>query len=148
LKEVIMADQQTEDDRKCACKGGPAAVQKSAARHRDANTGAPEPAAPQGRRINVDGLTAVPADLSHLVPRNIRDGGQALQYLRDLAASQAAGGSGVGGPAPGGGGELGVTYAGGTPSQYTSCPGLGKFDAGRGASGYTPQCNAPRGGKR
>jgi hypothetical protein len=138
-----------EHDEKCGCgKQLAAAVTKAA--HRDQNTGTREPAVPAGRKINLDGVTSVPADLSHLVPRDIRDGGQALQYLRYLAAGQSAGGgnggaAGTPGAAPAG--EIGVTYAGATPSQYASCPGLARLDAGRGASGYTPQANA-KGGRR
>jgi hypothetical protein len=134
-----------DHDEKCPCKGQPAAVTKAA--HRDQNTGTREPAVPQGRKLDVTGLTSVPADMAHLVPRDIKDGAAALQYLRDLAAGQSAGGNGgAGGTAPGGGGELGVTFSA-TPSQYAGRPNLAKLDAGRGPSGYAVQANS-RGGKR
>jgi hypothetical protein len=126
--ETLARRQAAQGDAKCNCKAAPPAVQKSAARHRDANTGKAEPAAPTGRRVNVDGLTAVPADLSHLVPRDIRDGGQALQYLRDLAAGQDAGG-GNGGAARGAPGpDLSVTYRG---TGGGLSPALQAVDAGR-----------------
>jgi hypothetical protein len=136
-----------DHDEKCGCGKQLAAAVVAKAAHADRNTGAREPAAPAGRKIDVTGLTAVPADMSHLIPRHIRDGGQALQYLRDLAAGQASGG-GTGGLGGGNaaGGELGVTFSA-TPSQYGHAPGLAAYDAGRGG-GYVPQCNGPRGGKR
>jgi hypothetical protein len=124
LKEVIMADQQTEDDRKCACKGGPVAVQKSAA-HKDRNTGTCEPAVPQGRKLDLQNITAVPADSP---AARIRDGAQALAAHRVYLEAQAAGGGtgGASGGAPGA--DLGVTFrgdSGGLPASLKS------VDAGR-----------------
>jgi hypothetical protein len=86
-----MADRRAEDDTKgCSCgKGYAASIRKALGQ----NPG------------------AVPADMSHLVA-HIKDGGQALQFLRDLAAGQDAGGGngGAGGNAPGP--DLSVTYRG------------------------------------
>jgi hypothetical protein len=115
--------------------------------HRDQNTGAKEPAAPRGRRLDVNAAnpTAVPADSP---AASIKNGAEALAAHRAYLEAQAAGGgAGTGGGGEATGGDLGVTYAGGTPSQYARSPGLAKLDAGRGASGYTPQAN-PKGGRR
>jgi hypothetical protein len=131
-----------DHDEKCPCKGQPVAVTKAA--HRDQNTGTREPAVPTGRKLDFANITAVPADSP---AARIRNGAEALAAHRAYLEAQAAGGGGTGGPAPGAGGDFGVTYAGATPSVYTSCPGLAKLDAGRGPSGYAVQANS-RGGKR
>jgi hypothetical protein len=95
-----MADRQAEDDTKCACKGAPAAVQKSAAQHRTPNPGSkPEPAVPQGRKLDLANVTAVPADSP---AAGIKNGAEALAAHRRYLAAQAAGGAGGG---TGGGGE-------------------------------------------
>jgi hypothetical protein len=143
-----MADERTDggtqDDRKCSCKALAGAVTKAA--HADRNTGAREPAVPQGRKLDLANVTAVPADSP---AARIRDGAEALAAHRAYLEAQGLGGGagGAGGAAQGVGAGPAVTYSA-TPSQYASSPGLAKLDAGRGSSGYTPQCNGPRGGKR
>jgi hypothetical protein len=103
-------DDSTRDgaDKGCSCKALAGAIRKSL----DANAGNPG---------------VVPSDLSHLVA-HIKDGGEALQFLRGLAAGQDAGGGngGAGGNAPGP--DLSVTYRG---SGGGLSPALQAVDAGR-----------------
>jgi hypothetical protein len=120
------------DDAKCACKKAPAAVQKSAAQHRDPNSlhdgrgGQPEPTVPRGRKLDFANVTAVPADSP---AATIRNGAEALsahrRFLEAQAAGTASGSGGTGGN--GGGSQLGVTYrtGGGLPAS------LAAVDAGR-----------------
>jgi hypothetical protein len=117
--------------------------------HRDQNTGAKEPAAPQGRRLDVNAAnpTAVPADSP---AASIKNGAEALAAHRAYLEAQAAGGgAGAGGGSEALGPDLTTTYrgTGGPPSQYVNCPGLAAYDAGRGG-GYVPQRNSSGGGKR
>jgi hypothetical protein len=81
-----------------------------------------------------DNPTAIPGDLSHLVG-HIRDGGEALQFLRGLAAGQDSGGPG-GGSATGR--ELGVQFqdAGSSPC-YANSPAVRTYSADR----LARQCN-------
>jgi hypothetical protein len=104
------ADDSTRDDAKCACKGGPAAVRKSAAQHRTPNPGSkPEPAVPTGRKLDLANVTAVPADSP---AASIKNGAEALAAHRRYLEAQAAGGSSSGGVGDAPGPELSVTNRG------------------------------------
>jgi hypothetical protein len=115
-----------EHDEKCSCKAAPAAVQKSAAQHRTPNPGSrPEPAVPQGRKIDTANITAVPADSP---AARIRDGAESLAAHRAYLEAQAArgGNTSAGGTAPGP--DLSVTYRG---TGGGLSPALQAYDAGR-----------------
>jgi hypothetical protein len=76
-----------------------------------------------------DNPGVIPSDLSHLVA-GIRDGGEAIQHLKDLAAS---GGAGTAGGLGGGGplrGDLAVSAqdAGSSPC-YANSPAVAKYSA-------------------
>jgi hypothetical protein len=99
-------------DEKCEC-GKRQVVAVTKALHRTPNPGSrPEPAVPQGRKIDAANISAVPADSP---AARIRDGAQVLAahraYLEAQAAGGGTGGTG-GGDAPGA--ELGVTFRGTT----------------------------------
>jgi hypothetical protein len=98
------------DDKGCGCKHAGGAVTKAL------------PAA-VARALEAG---VVSADVAHLVPRGL-SGGEALQHLRDLAASADAGGGGGAAGAPVRG-ELGVTNRG---SSGGLTPALVAVDAGR-----------------
>jgi hypothetical protein len=77
--------------------------------HKDRNTGRAEPAVPQGRKLDLANVTAVPADSP---AASIKNGAEALAAHRAYLEAQAAGGGtgGASGGAPGP--ELGVTFRG------------------------------------
>jgi hypothetical protein len=112
-----------ERDEKCGRGKQLSAAVTKAAGHRDQNTGRAEPAVPQGRKLDLANVTAVPADSP---AAGIKNGAEALAAHRAYLEAQAAGGGGAGGIAPGP--DLGVTFrgdSGGLPASLKS------LDAGR-----------------